>query len=414
MKLLFILGRDPILAQKEIGRVATILPFLWSTTMVRENLLQLKEVNDKGEGKISPDLAASLTALQRRLGGTQRIVWPRLEAGRQELAGRIFELLADGTGAKLDFGLSLFGDGLDLNRLGFAIKRLAKSKGFSWRFIAPKFGLTLNAGQVLKNRLSMLDVEGQERNIGKEVVIASCNGRFLIGLTLTCQDIDSYSKRDFQIPCPDPVSGMLPPKLAQIMVNLGVGENIGPGTAIYDPFCGNGRVVGEARLLGLKAFGSDLKEEQVEASQKNLQWLGREYGFAVSGREFWAQDATSPEAAARFRRESGWQGDRLYIVTEPYLGKPLRRPLPEAEGQAWLEELLPLYEKFFGAWREENRLQKMIVVFPTAKKLVGQVSLYASFVDKLTRLGYSSSVLSSIKRPDALVGRDIVEVIIND
>jgi hypothetical protein len=38
------------------------------------------------------------------------------------------------------------------------------------------------------------------------------------------QDIDAYAERDFERPMRDAFVGMLPPKLAQIMLNLAVGE----------------------------------------------------------------------------------------------------------------------------------------------------------------------------------------------
>ena len=55
------------------------------------------------------------------------------------------------------------------------------------------------------------------------------------------QDIDAYSKRDQTRPARDAKVGMLPPKLAQILINL-CGP-LKPGSVVLDPFCGTGVVL---------------------------------------------------------------------------------------------------------------------------------------------------------------------------
>ncbi len=85
------------------------------------------------------------------------------------------------------------------------------------------------------------------------------------------QDIDAYAKRDQARPARDARVGMLPPKLAQILINL-----CGPlelGSVVLDPFCGTGVVLQEAMLMGYRAYGTDLSERMVEYSEKNLTWL---------------------------------------------------------------------------------------------------------------------------------------------
>ena len=72
-------------------------------------------------------------------------------------------------------------------------------------------------------------------------------------------------------PARDAKVGMLPPKLAQILINL-----CGPlpqDSTILDPFCGTGVVLQEALLMGYHAYGTDLSERMVEYSKKNLIWL---------------------------------------------------------------------------------------------------------------------------------------------
>ncbi len=89
------------------------------------------------------------------------------------------------------------------------------------------------------------------------------------------QDIDAYTKRDQARPARDAKVGMLPPKLAQILINL-----CGPlpaGSRVLDPFCGTGVVLQEALLMGYTAYGTDLSDRMIEYSQRNLEWLSREH-----------------------------------------------------------------------------------------------------------------------------------------
>ena len=85
------------------------------------------------------------------------------------------------------------------------------------------------------------------------------------------QDIDAYAKRDQARPARDAFVGMLPPKLAQILINL-----CGPlkeGSCVLDPFCGTGVVLQEALLMGYRVYGTDLNPRMVEYAKKNLDWL---------------------------------------------------------------------------------------------------------------------------------------------
>ncbi|MYB40303.1 hypothetical protein F4X86_03515 [Candidatus Saccharibacteria bacterium] len=62
-------------------------------------------------------------------------------------------------------------------------------------------------------------------------------------------------------------AGILPPKLAQIMVNL---TRCPEGLTILDPFCGNGGLLQEALLSGYKVLGSDVDRNQLEICAANL------------------------------------------------------------------------------------------------------------------------------------------------
>jgi len=89
---------------------------------------------------------------------------------------------------------------------------------------------------------------------------------------------------------------MLPPKLAQIIVNLATGplpddkmssicdipaDQIIPqphlGQTLLDPFCGTGVLLQEAALMGYNVYGSDLEARMVDYTAQNLAWLETTY-----------------------------------------------------------------------------------------------------------------------------------------
>src|SRR3989344_6013764 len=106
---------------------------------------------------------------------------------------------------------------------------------------------------------------------GDICLIATKDG-ILAGRTEAVQDFEAWSKHDFGRPSRDAKSGMLPPKLARLMVNL---SGVQPeGSAILDPFCGSGTILMEAALMGSKAvIGSDISKKAVADTGRNMEWM---------------------------------------------------------------------------------------------------------------------------------------------
>ena len=109
---------------------------------------------------------------------------------------------------------------------------------------------------------------------------------------------------------------MLPPKLAQIMVNLAVGNTA--KTTILDPFCGTGTVLQEALLKGYDVCGSDLSQKMIDYTTENLAWLQSKYHITGSVRSLEQADAMTHQ----------WtEGQQLdAVICETYLGQPFSAP----------------------------------------------------------------------------------------
>jgi tRNA G10 N-methylase Trm11 len=204
---------------------------------------------------------------------------------------------------------------------------------------------------------------------------------------------------------------MLPPKLAQMMINL-VPEFCRDERVVYDPFCGMGTVLQEGWLKGLHMVGSDKEMAMVEASGKNIDWVGRHFD---------TNQKIMPKVFLHDIQEalpSRLDGTFDAVVTEPYLGAPLTSPLSANEVYGRQKELQPLYIDFFKNIREalvENGW--VVVVLPAFAKVSPRKRDYVLFptslVDDIESMGYICQYLAKGKRgllysrPDAYVAREI-------
>lgn len=193
----------------------------------------------------------------------------------------------------------------DRERLGLELKTLLKETGRPVRLVTSKEP-TLSAVVIEKNHL--LDQ-------GAEFVLIVTQDGILLGETTFVQDFEAWGARDFGRPARDAKSGMLPPKLARLMVNL---TGIKPESSrLWDPFCGSGTILMEAALLGYQEIiGSDLSEKAIDDSERNLAWLERA-SDVTSETTLLVHDATEP-----LPEELGAMDA---IVGEGYLG-PSRGP----------------------------------------------------------------------------------------
>lgn len=65
----------------------------------------------------------------------------------------------------------------------------------------------------------------------------------------------------------------MPPKLSRCMVNL---TRPKAGSILFDPFCGTGSLLIEAKLIGCKTAGCDVKRLMVKGTQENMKFFGLE------------------------------------------------------------------------------------------------------------------------------------------
>ena len=188
------------------------------------------------------------------------------------------------------------------------------------------------------------------------------------------QDIDAYAKRDQMRPARDAKVGMLPPKLAQILINL-----CGPlnaGAWVLDPFCGTGVVLQETILMGYKAYGTDISERMVEYSKKNLEHYG------LDGYRLEKGDATC------YR----WDETIDAVACEGYLGKPFSKIPSEIELKEQKQECGRIFVGFLKNLASQIRIGVPVVVaMPAWLRVNAEYERLFSdkMIDEIENMGYN-------------------------
>ncbi len=225
-------------------------------------------------------------------------------------------------GGKITLGISAYNlrvNARDVQKVGIVLKQKLKKSGVSLRLI-PNSDLALSTATSHHNKL------GLSANKVELMIVAGTNGKAIIAESTGSQNITAYAKRDQGRPKRDAFVGMLPPKLAQIMINLAALPNDADHQAtILDPFCGTGVVLQEAVLMGYAAYGTDLSVKMIDYSHENLQWLDDSFRKQFKVR-LHPGDAMTTK----------WQQPIDAVVGETYLGQPFSAPPSPAK----LEEVV--------------------------------------------------------------------------
>jgi SAM-dependent methyltransferase len=302
MQSLLILGRQPALGLAEL-----------------ESLYGSKALKPVGPDAVLLDIEPAHVDFAR-LGGSIKLAkvlnelpttnWHDIEAYLVKTVPQYIQYVPEG---KFRLGLSTFGLRVrtpELNKSGLWLKKLVKATGRSVR-VVPNKSPALNSAQVLHNQLT--------GPTGWELVLYRSGNKTILAQTVAEQDIEAYARRDQNRPKRDAKVGMLPPKLAQILINLTAPS---ADATVLDPFCGTGVVLQEALLMGYSVYGTDLEPRMIEYSRENLDWLHQTWfqGNTNFGIRLETGDATTHH----------WKPQAQAVAAETYLGKPLsREPNPE-------------------------------------------------------------------------------------
>lgn len=347
---LYVYGRTPNLSAAELAAV------------YRRERGRLPDAHTGPAGLVVREPLGKPVEVIRTLGGTVKIAsilktgrWADLDALGVEVA----KVIGDATtGDRRIFGISIVPE-QHLNRirrLGMTAKRLLLKQGIHARFVTSE-----------RQPLSSVIVqrEGLLEDNGAEIIIGESNDQTFLARTVAVQPFEELSKRDYGRPSRDVIAGMLPPKLAMMLINL---SGLNHDQTLLDPFCGSGTVLQEAELLGFRRLiGSDASEEAIAATRENMKWLLEHADIDKTNIELAIRHAPFTELP-RLLGEQSVDG----IVTEPFLGPPLRRTTHPGVIKKAVQETSLLYNKFF--WtalqllRPGGVLVTIIPMFRTGKQ----------------------------------------------
>ncbi len=486
---LFVLGRETKIALLELESVLRRFCFGFSISNVSGNLVFINIKNQKD---------FDYKGIIGSLGGTIKIFKIIGPVDKKEIIKKVSDSILnekkDQTG-KIKFGLSNFSDQIsrkDIQDMGIKIKMGLKND-LSIRYIENREGGDLQPIISAKNKL---DSKGVEFGIFNGVVARSeatkssegdpfgqsgttCHpqldrgstnssvdsrldpkgpprggndDKVLLGKLIAVYNPVSWSKRDYGKPKSDKYSGMMPPKLARMLVNITVGEmtndknqmsnkisndkspkfeirnsdfDINDKVVIFDPFCGSGNILIEASELGYPVVGSDISEKAVNDSVENLGWLsdqleakklppqGRDLGKKTgksNSYNLFVADATKEELIEKLMvylpkklppqgRDLGKKTGKpnaynLIVVAEPYLGKPKKNKPKTEDLKDEITELKKMYLAFLGnlslIHNSLFNIRGIALVFPLFELENGEkLSLFDEAVDEIAELGYT-------------------------
>lgn len=334
--------------------------------------------------------------LMEELGGCIKIS-EIVGVGKNPLESIIEALQTHVPEGKIEFGLNIYPFNKKELAEGIrAIKEELKERGRSVRFLNQEENLpsaTIEKSGILKK--------------GTDMNIVTLGGRTFITRTIAVQPFDTYRHRDYEKPARLPHDGMLPPKLAQIMINLA--RRSAPAL-LYDPFCGSGTILGEAMLKGMKVVGSDVDANAVKAATKNLAMLAEAVTAVLQEPHIFVKDAI---ALTPLRTPPA------LVVSELDLGPPLTKPtsIPRIEGIQ--NNLIPLYRGFLTSLAKLIKPGTPVVLaFPlhyTAPLITTDYRLPTSptphplrnLNQLLQETGFKSHRTLTYHRPAQAVGREI-------
>lgn len=347
-KWLFILGRETILSLAEIKALFLLKKINYEIIDQKENKL----VIESEEMPTPQDLI-------KRLGGTIKIGFSIGKIKNPiDLAKFLDKYKLEG---KIEFSIN------GSMSLGIETKKQLKQLGRSARYIEAKNSATIIYNNLIK---SGADIEIYQ----DELFISSA-----------IQPIEEFSKRDFGRPGRDDESGMLPPKLAMMMINLAA---VNSDQTIFDPSCGSGTIISEAILMGYnKIIGSDISNKAADDTTKNLQWLKTNFQIknAPDDVNIFVGDATKISQKINLNSIDA-------IITEPFLGKPLRGNESSLVLEQQADELKELYTKSFTQFHKILKSNGVVVfIIPRFKTQTGWVKIECE--KEIEKLGFKNDCI---------------------
>jgi hypothetical protein len=272
----------------------------------------------------------------------------------------------------------------------------------------------------------LFDTDIASGNKGVELFIIAQEHGLWVGKTIGAQDINSYTWRDMEKPVRDTTVGLLPPKLAQIMLNFGaylVREGLSEQEkkkdaerkrkkkevyTVLDPFCGTGVILLECMLLGWNVLASDSAQKAVNGTKKNIDWMRKE-------KKILKKDVSDTVAKHDATKAFSFKELPDIVVTETTLGPGIEKSPTKRDATKLMKDNEKLQIAFLKNAAETLPGVPIVCCWPFWK-VKGEVMRLEKPWGVLEELGYEAVLPQEsgeeksflYQRKDQFVGREIV------
>lgn len=283
-----------------------------------------------------------------------------------------------------------------LTRLALNIKYNLKQKKVKCRWVASK---KINLSSVIVKTNKLLSKKGIE------IILLVSRNKIFIGKTEAVQEFAELERRDCGRPKRNAKSGMLPPKIAKIMLNLGLADNYSGKITILDPFCGSGTIIGEAlnmfkdankNLILDHIIGADISAAAIKQAQDNINWLIKT--IKLPDQPMPKLTFLPADVKNLSKKIKTYSVD--LIITEPYLGPPLLGVESKDQLLQIQTELKILYLAAFAEFKKilQPKSNRAVIIFPIFKTRTGDQ--YLDILIDLKKIGFQIK-----KFPDIAVNK---------
>lgn len=261
-----------------------------------------------------------------RFGGIVRIAKIVGEFDERMIAGKAAEELQkrnkDGV---VNIGMSSFGLGRnDHQRIRDGIVHDLKTLWERKVRVVREASPVLSSGRIFNDKLLKK---------GGEVIVFKTHEGYMLAVTEATQNLRNYTLRDHKKPFRDAKMGMLPPKIAQMLLNF---ANPKSDDIVVDSFCGSGTINSEAAIMGYKTQGGDVNGENVNGARENFEFLSEKFRFDSGCGDFETKNAIDFDYSH--------QG---VLVTEGYLGVNFETRPNRHDAEKSHHEVVKLWENLF-------------------------------------------------------------------
>jgi len=300
MEYLFLLGRNIKLSLAEIF------------SYLEKNKIKLINFYLASNGVlIDVDKELNINKAINNIGGTIAIGNISFQGDIDKIIKEISEKeIYFGVSNKLNYTIFNFCDEISFEKVYSAMKSNFKKERLKSRYHPLRGDLKMQDGDALLGSPSSLAKLGAKYFLFK-------TDKYFFGTFDEVYNTIESEKRDMERPLRREALA-ISPRLSKILINL---SQVKENEILLDPFCGVGAIIQEALLQNINVVGVDADEKAVKNCNLNISWLKKNYKIDSK-----YEILNSNSIKAKLKKIDG-------IVTEPSLGKLLRKIPSEKEAQ---------------------------------------------------------------------------------